>query len=44
MNQVFLTILSASEEDKRGLFIAAANRLGVPFQHIEKDFDLATQS
>ncbi|MDX2345569.1 MAG: nucleotidyl transferase AbiEii/AbiGii toxin family protein [Legionella sp.] len=38
INQAFLSILSASEEDKRGLFIATANRLGVPIQNIEKDF------
>ncbi|MCC5791509.1 MAG: nucleotidyl transferase AbiEii/AbiGii toxin family protein [Legionellaceae bacterium] len=38
MNQSFITILNASEEDRRGLFIAAANRLGVPFENIEKDF------
>lgn len=38
MNQSFINVLSASEEDRHGLFIAAANRLGVPFQNIEKDF------
>jgi len=38
MNQSFLKILGASEDDRRGLFITTANRLGVPFQNIEKDF------
>ncbi len=38
MSQSFVTILKASTEDKRGLFNATANRLGVPFQNIEKDF------
>lgn len=38
MNQAFLTVLNASAEDRKGLFTATANRLGVPFQHIEKDF------
>lgn len=38
MNQSFITVLKASEEDRRGLFFATANRLGVPFQNIEKDF------
>lgn len=38
MNQSFLTVLKATEDDRRGLFFATANRLGVPFQNIEKDF------
>lgn len=38
MNQSFITVLKASEEDRRGLFFATANRLGVPYQNIEKDF------
>jgi hypothetical protein len=31
-------IISASAEDRRGLFLAAANRLGAPLGNIEKDF------
>lgn len=38
MSPSFITVLKASIEDKRGLFNATANRLGVPFQNIEKDF------
>lgn len=38
MNKSFLTILSAPIEDRRGLFLATANRLGIPVQNIEKDF------
>lgn len=38
MNHAYLSILVASEEDRRGLFNTAANRLGIPPQNIEKDF------
>jgi len=34
----FLRIIAASPEDRRGLFLATANRLGTPLQNVEKDF------
>ena len=38
MNTDFLRIIAASPEDRRGLFLATANRLGAPIQNVEKDF------
>ena len=38
MNQAYQSIINASAEDQRGLFLAAANRLGTTVQNIEKDF------
>ena len=38
MNADFLRIIAASPEDRRGLFLATANRLGTPIQNVEKDF------
>lgn len=38
MNTDFLHIIAAKPEDRRGLFLATANRLGTPIQNIEKDF------
>lgn len=38
MNAGFLRIIAASPEDRRGLFLATANRLGTPTQNVEKDF------
>ena len=38
MKPDFLTILAASQADRRDLFLAAATRLGTPIQNIEKDF------
>ncbi len=38
MNTDFLKIISASEQDRQGLFLATANRLGTPIQNVEKDF------
>jgi hypothetical protein len=38
MNQTYQNIISASAEDQRGLFLAAANRVGTTIQNIEKDF------
>lgn len=38
MNSDFLQIIAASPEDRRGLFLATANRLGTPLQNVEKDF------
>ena len=37
-NNDFLKIINASIDDRRGLFMATSNRLGVPIQNIEKDF------
>lgn len=38
MNAGFLRIIAPSPEDRRGLFLATANRLGTPIQNVEKDF------
>lgn len=38
MNNAFLKILGAPAEERRGLYLASANRLGVPLGNIEKDF------
>lgn len=38
MNAGFLRIIAASPEDRRGLFLTTANRLGTPLQNVEKDF------
>ncbi len=38
MNPDFLKIISASEQDRQGLFLATATRLGTPIQNVEKDF------
>lgn len=38
MKPDFLTILAASEADRRDMFLTAATRLGTPIQNIEKDF------
>lgn len=38
MNVGFLRIIAAAPEDRRGLFLATANRLGTPLQNVEKDF------
>ena len=38
MNHSFVDVLKESVEDRRGLFLAAANRIGVPIENIEKDF------
>lgn len=38
MNAGFLRIIAAAPEDRRGLFLATANRLGTPLQNVEKDF------
>ncbi|MEQ1591376.1 MAG: nucleotidyl transferase AbiEii/AbiGii toxin family protein [Thiobacillaceae bacterium] len=38
MNAGFLRIIAASPEDRRGLFLTTANRLGTPIQNVEKDF------
>ena len=38
MNPDFLKVISASEHDRQGLFLATANRLGTPIQNVEKDF------
>jgi hypothetical protein len=38
MNPAYLRIIAARDEDRRGLFLAAANRIGTTVQNIEKDF------
>ena len=38
MNAGFRRIIAASPEDRRGLFLATANRLGILIQNVEKDF------
>ena len=38
MNPAFRRVLAASPEDRRGLFVAAAQRLGTTERYVEKDF------
>jgi hypothetical protein len=38
MNPAYQKIIASSEDDRRGLFITAANRVGTTVQNIEKDF------
>lgn len=38
MNPDFLKVISASEQDRQGVFLATASRLGTPIQNVEKDF------
>ena len=38
MNPAYQNIIAASADDQRGLFLAAANRVGTTVQNIEKDF------
>lgn len=38
MNSDFLKVIRASEQDRQGLFLTTANRLGTPIQNVEKDF------
>src|SRR5579871_5145000 len=38
MNSGFLTVMTATPNDRLGLFLATANRLGTPLQNVEKDF------
>lgn len=38
MNPDFLRVIAATPDDRRGLFLATANRLGTPLQNVEKDF------
>jgi Nucleotidyl transferase AbiEii toxin, Type IV TA system len=38
MNHAYQRIIASSDDDRRGLFDAAANRLGTTVQNIEKDF------
>lgn len=38
MNTAYQAIIGASDEDRRGLFLAAAARIGTTVQNIEKDF------
>lgn len=38
MNPDFLRVIAATPDERRGLFLATANRLGTPLQNVEKDF------
>jgi hypothetical protein len=38
MNTAYQAIIGASDDDRRGLFLAAAARIGTTVQNIEKDF------
>ena len=38
MNAAFNTVITASQADRRDLFLAAAARLGTAVQNVEKDF------
>ncbi len=38
MNAAYQAIIGASDEDRRGLFLATATRIGTTVQNIEKDF------
>jgi hypothetical protein len=38
MNPAYQKIIASSEDDQRGLFLTAANRVGTTIQNIEKDF------
>lgn len=38
INPAYLKVIGASDEDRRGLFNAAATRIGTTVQNIEKDF------
>lgn len=38
MNLNFNTIIQATDDDRRGLFLTAAPRLGTAVQNVEKDF------
>lgn len=38
MNSDYATVIAASDEDRRGLFLLAAGQLGTTLQNVEKDF------
>ena len=38
MNPAYQNIIASSDDDRRGLFVTAANRVGTTLQNIEKDF------
>jgi hypothetical protein len=38
MNEAYSKIIAASDDDRRGLFLTCAQRLGTTLQNIEKDF------
>src|SRR5882757_6016001 len=38
MNAAYQAIIGASDDDRRGLFLAAAARIGTTVQNVEKDF------
>lgn len=38
MNEAYLQIIAASDDDRRALFLSSASRLGTAVQNVEKDF------
>jgi hypothetical protein len=38
VNEAFKNVIGASDEDRRGLFLTAATRMGTAVQNVEKDF------
>ena len=38
MNEAYQAVITASDEERRDLFVGAATRLGTPVQNVEKDF------
>jgi predicted nucleotidyltransferase component of viral defense system len=38
MNDAYRQVIAASDDDRRGLFLTCAQRLGTTLQNIEKDF------
>lgn len=38
MNEAYQTVIAASDEERRDLFLGTAARLGTAVQNVEKDF------
>ena len=38
MNRNYATIIGATEQERRDLFLTTAARMGTPVQNVEKDF------
>ena len=38
MNEAFNSVITAPDEERRGLFLTTATRLGTAVQNVEKDF------
>ncbi|WP_420824238.1 hypothetical protein [Variovorax gossypii] len=38
MNEAYQTVITASDEERRDLFLGTAARLGTAVQNVEKDF------